>query len=93
MFIIIQHLCIRIESDTIGAQVHKAMHKQNSWTSTKTTKDIKIINKILLPYYYNIFGSSFGYGIFTIFRYAKERFDAAEQAVISLGTRPLLGLV
>ncbi len=40
------------------------MDKQNSYTSTKSTKDIKIINKMVLQYYQNSFGSSSGYEIF-----------------------------
>ncbi len=63
IFIIIQHLYAGISQDIIRQPVHKAMHKENSRTFTKSTKDIKITNKILSQYYYNIFRSSFGYGI------------------------------
>ncbi len=64
IFIIIQHLCIGISRSKIRLPVHKAMHKENSWTSIKSIKYIKTINKISLQYYYDIFGSSFEYGIF-----------------------------
>ncbi len=40
------------------------MNKKNSWTLTESTNYIKIINKILTLYYYNILRSSFGYRIF-----------------------------
>ncbi len=63
-FVIIQHLCVAIESDIIRGQVQESMYKEKSWTSSKSTNDIKIINKILLQYYHHIFRSSFGYGIF-----------------------------
>ncbi len=55
MSIIIQHLSAWIEQDILWQPVHQAMHKENSWIFTKSTKDIKIINKTLLPYYYHIF--------------------------------------
>ncbi len=64
MISIILHLFAWIEICQIGLRVHKAMHKENSWTLSKSTKHIKIINKILLQYYHNIFRPSFGYGIF-----------------------------
>ncbi len=63
IFVIIQHLCDRIDADKIRIPVHKAMNKKNLWIVTKSTKHIKIINTILTLYYYNIFRSSFGYEI------------------------------
>ncbi len=63
MYIIIQHLCIGIENYPITKRVHNSMHKQNSWTSTETTNDIKIINNIILPQYDDILGQSYGYSI------------------------------
>ncbi len=59
IFIIIQHLCIGIETDKIRKQVHKAIHKENSWTSIKSTKYIKMINKIYLQHYCDIFWIQF----------------------------------
>ncbi len=44
-------MCAWIETDRITSPVHKAMHKENSYTFTKSTKDIKIINNIILPQY------------------------------------------
>ncbi len=64
LFIIIQHLCDRIGSDKIRLPVHNVMNKKNLSTSTKSIKDIEIINKISTLYQYLIFGSSFGYGFF-----------------------------
>ncbi len=63
MFNIILYLFAWIEIYQIGLPVHNSMHKHNLWTSTKTTKDIKIINNILLPYYYHILRQSFGHQI------------------------------
>ncbi len=40
------------------------MHKENSWTLIKLTKDIKIINTIHIPHHYHVFRSSFGHCIF-----------------------------
>ncbi len=63
MLIIIQHLSAQIQTYEIRLTVHKAMHKENSWTSTKSTKDIKITNNILLPYYDDILEHGFEYQI------------------------------
>ncbi len=63
MSIIIQHLFAGISANKIGLSVHKGMHKENSSTLTKSINDIKITNKIILSYYYHIFGHSFGIDI------------------------------
>eukprot|EP01084_Bolivina_argentea_P048266 88945_1 len=39
------------------------MYKEKSWISTKSTKEIKIINNIILPQYDHILGQSYGYQI------------------------------
>ncbi len=39
------------------------MHKEIAWTSIKTTKDIEIINNIVLPQYDDILEQSYGYQI------------------------------
>ncbi len=71
MLIIIQHLCHRIGSDEIAARVHKAMDKEKSWTFAKSTKSSKIINNILLSYYYHILRHSFGFDILS-YKYAYD---------------------
>eukprot|EP01084_Bolivina_argentea_P052261 95995_1 len=43
-------------------QRHTSNNK--SWAWTKSFPNIKIMNKIVLSYHYNIFRQSFGYGIF-----------------------------
>ncbi len=63
MFNIILYLFAWIEIYRVGVRVHKAMYKENSWILSKSTKDIKIINNIILSYYYGIFGSTFKYEI------------------------------
>ncbi len=50
--------------DSGASEVHATLVKKKSWTWIKSFQYIKIINKILLQYYYHIFGWSFGYGIF-----------------------------
>eukprot|EP01084_Bolivina_argentea_P242956 407406_1 len=55
----IQHVSIRTDVYVIGVKVHKAMDKEKSWTLSKSIKDIKIMNNILLQHYHSICGSSF----------------------------------
>ncbi len=61
--IIIQHLYNGIGVNIIRKPIHKAIDKQNSWTSTKSTKDIKIINNITSRQYGDILGQGYGYQI------------------------------
>ncbi len=61
--VIIQHLCVAFESDIIRGQIPKPMYKEKSWTSTKSTKDIKIINNIILPQYDQVLGQFYGHQI------------------------------
>ncbi len=61
--VIIHYLCVAFESDIIRRRIQKPMYKEKSWTSTKSTKDIKIINNIILPQYDQVLGQCYGHQI------------------------------
>ncbi len=55
---------VYIRSSEKNSLLRKSDAKKIWWKSYKSCKYIKKVNKILLQYHYNIFQSSFGYGIF-----------------------------